>query len=196
MGIVSERLQQQRNASYLDPKTIAATATGQNRNLPPASAGPSSSVAPLSTSTTSPTSSSNNLYAGTNLDAPNDAGFFGTFFAKKKKGGVLENPPPVLKPSGNLSEREYMEVEVIKLLIQSYYNIVKRTVADLVPKAVMLYLVNHSKEELQRELLSELYKKDLMEDVLKESDFTVQRRKECRKMIEALQKADEIISSV
>ncbi|KAJ3042803.1 vacuolar protein sorting-associated protein 1 [Rhizophlyctis rosea] len=123
-------------------------------------------------------------------------GFFGSFFNKKKKPGVLENPPPVLKASGNLSEREYMETEVIKLLLLSYFNIVKRTTADLVPKAVMLNLVQHTKEELQRELLAELYKKEVFDDALKESDFTVQRRRECKKMIEALQKADEIIAAV
>lgn len=81
-------------------------------------------------------------------------------------------------------------------MIQSYYNIVKRTMIDTVPKAIMLNLVNKSKEELQRELLTELYKKDVLDDLLQESDFTRQRRKDCKKMIEALQKADEIVGSV
>lgn len=67
---------------------------------------------------------------------------------------------------------------------------------DMVPKAIMLNLVNHSREELQRELLTELYKHDVLDDLLQESDFTRQRRKDCKKMIEALQKADEIVGSV
>ncbi|KAI9325076.1 Dynamin central region-domain-containing protein [Obelidium mucronatum] len=125
-----------------------------------------------------------------------DASFFSSFFAKKKKPGVLENPPAVLKASGNPSEREYMEMEVIKLLLLSYYSIVKRTVADLVPKAIMLNLVTRTKEDLQRELLAELYKKDVFDEALKESDQTVARRKECKGMIAAYQTADEIISSV
>ncbi|KAI8819351.1 Dynamin central region-domain-containing protein [Fimicolochytrium jonesii] len=128
--------------------------------------------------------------------ANNSDGFFGSFFSKKRRPGVLENPPPVLKASGNLSEREYIECEVIKLLLLSYFSIVKRTVSDLVPKFVMLKLVQHTKEELQRELLAELYKKEVFDDALQESDFTKQRRQECRKMIEALQKADEIIAAV
>ncbi|KAJ1557342.1 vacuolar protein sorting-associated protein 1, partial [Cladochytrium tenue] len=125
-----------------------------------------------------------------------NSSFFGSFFNKKKKPGVLESPPAVLKASGNLSEREYMETEVIKLLLLSYYSIVKRTVADFVPKAIMYNLVHHSKEELQRELLAELYKPEVFDDALKESEQTVQRRRECKKMIGALQKADEIIASV
>lgn len=67
---------------------------------------------------------------------------------------------------------------------------------DMVPKAIMLNLVNHAKEELQRELLTELYKVEVLDELLQESDFTKQRRKECKKMIEALQKADEIVGSV
>ncbi|KAJ3221602.1 vacuolar protein sorting-associated protein 1 [Chytriomyces hyalinus] len=125
-----------------------------------------------------------------------DGSFFSSFFAKKKKPGVLENPPAVLKASGNLSEREYMETEVIKLLLLSYYAIVKRTVADLVPKAIMFNLVTKTKEDLQRELLSEMYKKEAFDEALKESDQTVARRKECKEMIAAFQKADEIIASV
>ncbi|KAJ1965537.1 vacuolar protein sorting-associated protein 1 [Dispira parvispora] len=132
-----------------------------------------------------------------NSSASSNTGFFGSFFSsKKKKSAVMEPPPPVLKASATLSEREQMETEVIKLLILSYFNIVKRTVIDMVPKAIMLNLVNCAKEELQRELLSELYKPDVLDELLKESEFTIQRRRECKKMIEALQKADEIVASV
>jgi vacuolar protein sorting-associated protein 1 len=72
-----------------------------------------------------------------------NSGFFGSFFAakNKKKAAAMEAPPPTLKASGTLSERESIEVEVIKLLISSYFNIVKRTVIDMVPKAIMLNLV-------------------------------------------------------
>ncbi|KAF9138627.1 vacuolar protein sorting-associated protein 1 [Mortierella sp. GBA39] len=128
---------------------------------------------------------------------PTNNGFFGSFFAgKKKRSGAMEPPPAVLKASGNLSEREQIETEVIKLLISSYFNIVKRTVVDTVPKAIVLNLVNAAKEELQRELLQELYKTEVLDELLKESEFTQNRRKECKRMIEALQKADEIVGSV
>ena len=43
------------------------------------------------------------------------SGFFGSIFAakNKKKAAAMEAPPPMLKASGNLSEREGQEVEVI-----------------------------------------------------------------------------------
>lgn len=94
------------------------------------------------------------------MEGGTNSGFFGSFFAakNKKRAAAMEAPPPTLKASGTLSERENIEVEVIsrlpwlgfacarltmiaELLISSYYNIVKRTMIDMVPKAVMLNLV-------------------------------------------------------
>lgn len=49
----------------------------------------------------------------------------------------------------------------------------------------MLNLVFHAKDAMQRELLAELYKPDMIEEMLKESDSVVQRRKECIKMVSA-----------
>lgn len=128
----------------------------------------------------------------------NNGGIFGSFFKKqgKSKPGILEAPPTVLKASGSVSEREFTEIEVIKLLIQSYFSIVKRTIIDMVPKCIMLNLVVWSREEMQRGLLSELYKEDLIAELLAESPDTVSRRSECKKMISALEKADEIVSTI
>lgn len=126
-------------------------------------------------------------------------GFFGSFFsskANKKKMAAMEAPPAVLKASGALSERELMETDVIKLLIQSYFNIVKRTAADMVPKAVMLNLVEKSKSDLQTVLLKRLFSTQAYRDLMQESDYVVGRREECRKMVATLQNASEVIASV
>jgi dynamin 1-like protein len=131
-----------------------------------------------------------------------DQGFFGSFFAtkgvaQKKKGGpVMEAPPPVIRPQAALSERETMETEVIKLLIHSYFNIVKREMIDMVPKAIYFTLVNHSKESLQKELLQELYRPEVLDELLKESEYVVSRRKEVTSMVQALNKAEEIVAGV
>ncbi|KAI9313509.1 Dynamin central region-domain-containing protein, partial [Dichotomocladium elegans] len=83
-----------------------------------------------------------NNSSSTSLDNSESNSFFGSFFSgpkkTKKASAIMEAPPSTLKATGALSEREYMETEVIKLLIQSYYNIVKRTMVDMVPKAIML----------------------------------------------------------
>jgi dynamin 1-like protein len=48
-------------------------------------------------------------------EAQNGSGFFGSFWASKnkKKMAAMEAPPPTLKASASLSEREATEVEVI-----------------------------------------------------------------------------------
>ena len=132
------------------------------------------------------------------VDIKESSGFFGSFFPSKNKAkkGMMEPPPPSLKASGTLTDREAMETDVIKLLITSYFNITKRTVIDMVPKAIMLNLVNHSKENMQRELLQALYQPDILKELMKESDHVVARRRECVKMIGALEKAAEICATV
>ena len=80
-----------------------------------------------------------------------------------------------------------------ELLIHSYFNIVKREMIDMVPKAITYTLVQYSKENLQRELLQELYKPDILDTLLKESDYVVARRKECISMVQALNKAEEYV---
>lgn len=84
----------------------------------------------------------------------------------------------------------------LELLISSYYNIVRRTMIDMVPKAVMYTLVQHTRDEMQRELLENMYRANEIDELLKESDYTVRRRKECLQMVESLSKASEIVSQV
>lgn len=49
---------------------------------------------------------------------------------------------------------------------------------------------------MQRELLQHLYGMQENSDLLKESDYTTKRRKECQQMVESLGRANEIVSQV
>lgn len=57
-------------------------------------------------------------------------------------------------------------------------------------------LFRHTKDEMQRELLEQMYRQTELDDLLKESDYTVRRRKECQQMVESLGRASEIVSQV
>ena len=50
------------------------------------------------------------------------------------------------------------ETEIIKILISSYFEIVKKTFLDLVPKTIMRFLVIEFKDQLQNGLVSRLYR--------------------------------------
>jgi ABC-type Fe2+-enterobactin transport system substrate-binding protein len=67
---------------------------------------------------------------------------------------------------------------------------------DMVPKAIMLNLVTWTKESMQGELLTNMYKMDELDELLKESEYTVRRRKDCQQMVESLTKAQEIVNQV
>lgn len=54
----------------------------------------------------------------------------------------------------------------------------------------------YTKDEMQRELLEQMYRIDELDDLLRESDYTIRRRKECQQMVESLSKASEIVSQV
>lgn len=49
---------------------------------------------------------------------------------------------------------------------------------------------------MQRELLGNMYKTEELDDLLRESEYTIRRRKECQQMVESLGKASEIVSQV
>jgi hypothetical protein len=53
-----------------------------------------------------------------------------------------------------------------------------------------------TKDEMQRELLENMYRTDTLDELLKESDYTVRRRKECQQMVESLSRANEIVAQV
>uniref|UniRef100_A0A665WK81 Dynamin-1-like protein n=1 Tax=Echeneis naucrates TaxID=173247 RepID=A0A665WK81_ECHNA len=93
---------------------------------------------------------------------------------------LLDVPVPV---SRKLSAREQRDCEVIERLIKSYFLIVRKNIQDSVPKAVMHFLVNHVKDCLQSELVGQLYKTALLDDLLTESEDMAQRRTEAADML-------------
>lgn len=94
------------------------------------------------------------------------------------------------------SERELIETDVIKLLISSYFAIVKKTIKDTIPKAVMLLLVNKTKQDIQSELVNHLYKEDQFARLLKEADDISEKRESCMKLIMMMRRALEIVNQI
>lgn len=53
-----------------------------------------------------------------------------------------------------LSEKEQRDCRIIEKLIKSYFYIVRKSIQDTVPKAIMHFLVNYVQDNLQSELVS------------------------------------------
>ncbi|KAL9090759.1 MAG: hypothetical protein Q9159_001815 [Coniocarpon cinnabarinum] len=109
----------------------------------------------------------------------------------------IDNEPlPPLDDKPELTEREHLETALIRRLISSYFDIVRETTADQVPKAVMHLLVNHSKDVVQNRLVSELYKEDLFAELLHEDEGIKGEREKCERLLGTYREAAKIIGEV
>lgn len=107
---------------------------------------------------------------------------------------LLDQVPHV--PNRKLSKQESQDCLVIERLIKSYFLIVRKNIQDTVPKAIMNFLVNFIKDNLQSELVSHLYKSEEIEKLLAESEMIASRRNDAKEMLQALEKASHIISDI
>ncbi|WAQ82228.1 hypothetical protein PtA15_2A545 [Puccinia triticina] len=96
----------------------------------------------------------------------------------------------------HLSEREQMEINLIRSLMMSYFSIVRQTIQDLVPKAVMHLLVNHVREGVQNRLVSSLYREELFEGLLMEDEGLRTERERVKALLDAYKDAFKTLSEV
>jgi dynamin 1-like protein len=109
----------------------------------------------------------------------------------------LPQVPPTMKQTDfPISDREVTEMQVIKSLIESYFRVVRKTFIDMVPKTIMYFLVNHVKDAMQNELVSELYREQEIMGLMKEAEDVAQKRSTCTEMRDLLSKALEIVNEV
>ena len=95
-----------------------------------------------------------------------------------------------------ISPKEKKDVTIIKRLIQSYFDIVKKNVQDSVPKAIMHNLVNFARMNIQSELVAELYKTGEIDDLLNENHQVALRRKEYSERLAAFEEASRVIGEI
>ncbi|XVF48247.1 hypothetical protein PTKIN_Ptkin03bG0174700 [Pterospermum kingtungense] len=107
----------------------------------------------------------------------------------------LREPPSTLRPTEML-ENEATEIIITKMLVQSYFDIVRKNIQDSVPKAIMHFLVNHTKRNLHNTLIQILYRENLFEELLQEPDEFVARRKHLQELLRVLRHAVKMLNEV
>ncbi len=60
----------------------------------------------------------------------------------------------------------------------------------------MHFLVNHSKEHMQHQLVASLYREDMLDELLEEADQIGQRRQQCVDTMKLLRNALDIVNQV
>jgi len=118
------------------------------------------------------------------------------FLALYQLSPKTQQQQPMNPEEAALTDREQLETELIRRLISSYFNIVRETIADQVPKAIMHLLVNHSKDAVQNRLVTELYREDFFNDLLYEDDNIKAEREKCERLLETYRQAARIVNDV
>ncbi|KAI8055102.1 putative dynamin-like GTPase Dnm1 [Syncephalis plumigaleata] len=95
-----------------------------------------------------------------------------------------------------LTDREEAEVQLIRSLITSYFNIVRKSIQDLVPKAIMHLLVDQTRDAVQNRLVAALYRENIFDTLLQEDEAIAAERARCQSMLDVYNRAFSIISEV
>jgi dynamin 1-like protein len=89
-----------------------------------------------------------------------------------------------------------METSLIRSLIASYFSIVRQSIQDLIPKAIMHFLVNHTSQQVQNRLVATLYKPELFSGLLNEDEALVAERARVKALLDAYKEAFKTLSDV
>ncbi|GMI25649.1 hypothetical protein TeGR_g6469 [Tetraparma gracilis] len=93
----------------------------------------------------------------------------------------------------NLGMREKVECEILFRLLHSYFEIVKKNIADQVPKAITLKMINKVKEELCARLLQEIDSEDKVKQLSSVSDEVKVKYEKTKGTLELLQDSQAIL---
>lgn len=137
------------------------------------------------------------------------SGLTGTSGPRASSAGVKRNTPDgkddqlrlpavpaIVKPSFEVSEKERMDIELLKSLITSYFAIVKRKIIDAVPKTIMHFMVNHVRDSLHHACIAELYQSDQMDSLLREGEEVRQKRQKCQKQLAELRGCQDMLAKI
>ncbi len=92
------------------------------------------------------------------------------------------------------SERELVQISLLKMLLQSYFGVVRKNIQDITVKLVWRNVVEKAKNDLQRQLMSDLYKPELFDVLMRENPQLQSQRVILKERLAALRQAKEVIS--
>ena len=117
--------------------------------------------------------------------------------AKKDEGGkvTLGGMPSNLGLADNATDaqKERAQIAMVQNLTNAYFRIIKKNLADGVPKAIMYFLVNRVKASVQKHLLQELYSEYTFSRLLGESEEMQEVR---RRAVESMALLEEALTTM
>ena len=96
-----------------------------------------------------------------------------------------------------MNKKDQRTAELMKELVTTYFNVIKKNVKDSVPKAIMLFLVNRTVDSVNATLVSKIFKDvSNLEDLIAEDSALVAQRKAAKHKLETLEKALAVLNEV
>ena len=117
------------------------------------------------------------------------------FQKNERKRNYINSNQFQMRP-GQPSSRDTMETNIIKNLISSYFLVVKKSICDYVPKTIMCFLVNKSKVLAEKELVSQLYNSNDIQNLLEEDPIIAKKRKYCKDILINLKTSLETLNDI
>lgn len=88
------------------------------------------------------------------------------------------------------------EVTVVKALIESYFILVRKKLADLVPKTITMLFVNYVRDALEHELVSKIYHEVDISLLMKETFDVSMKRNNCLQISKRLSRVREDLDQI
>jgi len=101
----------------------------------------------------------------------------------------LQSPPKKLNANQCETPEEFLQVMVTRTLLDSYFGISRGILADMVPKAVIHFLVNSISQGLRQHLISNLYQPGAIKNLLAEDPEVAEVRAQTCARVDALSAA-------
>ncbi|KAF8196781.1 Dynamin central region-domain-containing protein [Mycena galopus ATCC 62051] len=171
------------------PGPIAGSSVMEHVGHQTRSSGGVSNVAPVGRDVSA--ADSNTMAIASGLSVQRDGS--NAAYDMKSLGKHIEAIPA---DGNHLTLREEMETGLIRSLIASYFGIVRQSIQDLVPKAIMHFLVNHTSYHVQNRLVASLYKPELFQEMLHEDEGLVSERTRVKALLDAYKEAFKTLSDV
>lgn len=100
------------------------------------------------------------------------------------------------KPTKKDEKQEAEEIaRTLVTLASRYYELVKTQIVDVIPKAVIMMLVDGSSETLNETLLKKILASGMANEIMREDPNITKNRKKCQDALTALRKANDILQN-
>lgn len=112
---------------------------------------------------------------------------------------AVPDPVGVCSIYGSSKEMTNHQTQEMRDLVQigtRYFDLIREQIKDMVPKAIVHFLVNKSSEMLRPKMIETVFNSPEMKELLTEDPSITSKRIACQQIVNALTKAQQILSEV